>query len=78
MKAEKLETIPIYPEERECHVPTANRILEVFEGLQYHELMEANSVRARFDPKLTPLQRSLLHLLGIPRNAYLGMASEVD
>lgn len=39
MKAAKLDVLPLYPEDRECHAPTANRILEVFEGIQRHDLL---------------------------------------
>jgi transposase len=74
MKAEKLRVLPLYPEDRECQAPTANRILEVFENLQRHDLMEGATLRKCFEPKLTPLQEDLLRLLGAPRNTY-GLAT---
>ena len=74
MKAEKLKVLPLYPEDRECQAPTANRILEVFENLQRHELMEGATLHKCFEPKLTQLQEDLLRLLGAPRNTY-GLAS---
>jgi transposase len=70
MKAEKLKVLPLYPEDRECQAPTANRILEVFENLQRHELMEGTTLHKCFEPKLTPLQADLLRLLGAPRDTY--------
>jgi len=76
MKAEKLRVLPLYPEDRECQAPTANRILEVFENLQRHDLMEGATLRKCFEPKLTPLQEDLLRLLGAPRNTY-GLATPV-
>jgi hypothetical protein len=74
MKAEKLRVLPLYPEDRECQAPTANRILEVFENLQRHDLMEGATLRKCFEPKLTPLQEDLLRLLGAPWNTY-GLAT---
>ena len=70
MKAEKLTVLPLYPEDRECHAPTANRILEVFETIQRHDLMDGEAVYKCFEPKLTPLQEDLLSLLGAPREIY--------
>jgi len=74
MKAEKLKVLPLYPEDRECHAPTANRILEVFENIQRHDLMEGAVLRQCFEPKLTQLQQDLLRLLGAPRDTY-GLAT---
>ena len=74
MKAAKLEVLPLYPEERECYAPTANRILEVFEGVQRHDLMDGKNIYKCFPPKLTPLQEDLLRLLEVPRARY-GLAA---
>jgi len=74
MKTEKLKVLPLYPEDRECQAPTANRILEVFENIQRHDLMEGAVLRQCFDPKLTQLQQDLLRLLGAPRDIY-GLAT---
>ena len=62
MTAEQIEVLPLYFEERECRAPTAARILEVFENLQHHELVDGGGVRQVFHPKLTPLHRDLLRL----------------
>ena len=70
MKTENLEVLPLYPEDRECHAPTANRILEVFEGIQRHDLMDGDHIHKCFEPKLTPLQGELLRLLGAPSGIY--------
>ena len=72
MKAEGLETLPLYPEERDCRAPTAQRILEVFDSIQRHELLQGGVTRQRFDPGLSPLQRELLRLLGVPPAIYPG------
>ncbi|MGA2081397.1 MAG: hypothetical protein ABSH53_12410 [Holophaga sp.] len=74
MKAEKLDVPPLYPEDRECHAPTANRILEPFEDIRRHDLMDGENLYKCFEPKLTPLQEELLRLLEVPRGLY-GLAA---
>jgi transposase len=70
MKAGNLDVLPLYPEDRECKAPTANRILEVFEGIQRHDLMAGDTLCKSFEPQLTPLQEDLLRLLEVPRGRY--------
>jgi len=72
MEAEGLKGLPLYPEERDCKAPTANRVLEVFENIQRHELLHDGALQQRFEPELTPLQRDLLRLLGAPPSIYPG------
>ena len=78
MKTEKLKVLPLYPEDRECQAPTANRILEVFENLQRHDLMEGPILRKCFEPRLTQLQEDLLRLLGAPRDTYAPIIPALD
>jgi transposase len=74
MKGANLDVLPLYPEDRECKAPTTNRILEVFESIQRHDLMDGKNVYKCFEPKLTPLQEDLLRLLEVPRDLY-GLAA---
>ena len=66
--------LPLYPEDRECKAPTTNRILEVFESIQRHDLMDGEKIYKCFEPKLTSLQEDLLRLLEVPRDRY-GLAA---
>ncbi len=43
MKKNGLESIPIYPESRECYSPTTDRILGIFENLHYHGTIQKSS-----------------------------------
>jgi transposase len=70
MRARQLDALPIYPEERACAAPTAQRILELFEPLQRHELRKKSRVVQRFDPELNERQRLILDLLAIPPSAF--------
>ncbi len=60
-----IKELPLYPEERDCPAPSADRVLEVFSPLQRHLLCKAGRVVQRFDPELTGLQHKLLALLEI-------------
>lgn len=72
MAAEGIPRLPLYPEERLCRAPTANRILDVFEHVQRHELVKDGAIVQAFEPTLTDLQITLLRLLGAPRTIYPG------
>jgi hypothetical protein len=70
MAARGIKKLPLYPEERECRAPSAERIIEAFGGLQRHLLRKDDHVIQRFDPELTALQRTLLGLAGLPTTAF--------
>ena len=73
MTTEGLAGIPLYPELRNCPAPSAPRILEIFDDVQRHELINTNDVDEIvqiFEPQLTPLQQQVLDLLHIPANIY--------
>jgi transposase len=65
-----IKRLPLYPEERECRAPSAERILEIFASLQRHLLRKNDKVLQRLDPELTPLQRKLLGLVGLSPTAF--------
>lgn len=64
------ESLPLYPEERECRAPTARRILEVFSDLQRHLLLKDGQIVQGFMPELSPIQKQVLSLLGISPDGY--------
>jgi len=70
MKAQGLAGIPLYPELRNRSAPSAPRILEIFTGLQRHELHDGDHVVQVFEPELTPLQHQVLDLLHVPATVY--------
>ena len=71
MKAQGLAGIPLYPELRNCPAPSAPRILEIFDDLARHQLIDAdNDVVQTFQPQLTDLQQQVLDLLHIPASIY--------
>ena len=70
MKRQRIEELPIYPEQRPCRRPTTEQILRLFSLAERHTLLSEERAVQNFHPKLTDLQRQLLSLLGIPQSAY--------
>jgi transposase len=72
MAREGLESLPLYPEERPCRRPTARRVIDLFDDIQRHTLVDDSEVPTVFATELTDLQRHILKLLGVPAREYLG------
>lgn len=71
MAREKIEQLPIYPEERDCKAPTAARVFETFGALQRHFLMEKGKSIQTFQPELTEVQKTILRLLGLSVEGFM-------
>lgn len=71
MEAQDIESLPLYPEERDCKAPTAARIFDVFEGLQRHLLTKEGGLVQEFLPELSPLHKEVLSLLDISPRQFL-------
>jgi len=70
MHARKLSVLYLYPEERKCRAPTADKILALFEPLRLHRLSDGERrIKTFWDP-LTDVQRTVLDLLEVPTSAY--------
>jgi transposase len=69
MLREGIEAIPILPEGRLTKTPTAPRVLEQFSGVSWYEFERGDETVA-FPIELTPLQKQLLHLLGMDPRTY--------
>lgn len=63
-------TVPLYPEQRLCKAPTAERILELFGGLRRHRLLQGGKEVDRFQDKLPTSGTEVLDLLGVNREAF--------
>lgn len=70
MKREGRASLPIYPEERECVKPTAEKILQLFDGFRRSRLFEGEALIDCFWDEMSAVQRSLLRLLSVPRKEY--------
>lgn len=64
MKASGVATLPLYPEGRPCRQPTAARVFDAFENVQRHTLTLNGQPSQILVTQLSPLQRTVLELLG--------------
>lgn len=70
MHRDGVETLALYPEERKTARPTAEQVFRLFSHTQRHVLEHDGEYLRAFEPELTVLQRQVLDLLAVPRNAY--------
>jgi transposase len=71
MREAGVDSLPLYPEERDCKAPTTRRIIDLFENIQFHELeVPGKESPTRFATELSPLQREVLRLLDVPESDY--------
>jgi len=68
----KVDRLRFYPEGRACSYPTVPRLIEIFEDVHRHHLKGETEPVVVLTTELTPLQRTILRLLGIPQSAYDG------
>jgi len=69
MEQEDIESIPIYPEERECRAPTSPRIFELFNNVDWFRHVGTNE-EIVYPVRLLPIQEQVLKLLGVPKTVY--------
>ena len=70
MEREGMESLPLYPEGRDCRRPTTRRLIDVFGPLQRHVLSRRGEESVVLLTKLAPLHRKILHLLGLTMTIY--------
>lgn len=70
MAAGKIDALPLYPEGRACKAPSTRRLLDVFDNIQRHELIQKGTPQTKLVTDLSPLQVQVLKLLGIDPESY--------
>jgi transposase len=70
LEASDYETIPLYPEHRDCRAPTTRRVLDIFETVQRHKLSSGSGPSQTFVTQLTPLQRQIATWFSIKPRDY--------
>jgi hypothetical protein len=65
----RLKELPLYPEQRLCKQPTTEQMLRLFSLAERHVLTRSGRTLQLFETDLTPLQRQVLDLLGVPGSA---------
>jgi len=69
LKHSEYDSLPLYPEHRECHAPTTRRIVDIFETVQRHQLADGDESQT-FVTQLTPLQGQVVKWFDIRPNQY--------
>ena len=70
MEKNGIDCLPLYPEGRLCRAPTTRRVVDLFENVQRHELSDGTSSTKQFLTNLSPIQKEVLSLLGLPIPTY--------
>lgn len=70
MKQRRLRSIALYPEDRDCSAPTADKILDLFAPLRRHQLFRGDQAVKTFWDPLSDIQRLVLNLLNVPTSEY--------
>lgn len=70
MQRAKIESLPLYPEGRACRRPATRKLLDLFDGVQRHELSLSAGEAEVMVTQLSPLQKKILKLLKIPAKTY--------
>ncbi|HEX2681149.1 MAG TPA: IS1634 family transposase, partial [Candidatus Dormibacteraeota bacterium] len=70
MQKERIEHLPLYPEQRACRRPTTEQVLRLFAHAERHTLHVDTLELKCFEPELSDLQQHILGLLGVPLEAY--------
>lgn len=71
MRREGVDSLPLYPEERHSHRPTAEQIFRLFSHVEGHVFRRGDRTVDVVQPSLTDLQRQILKLLGVTTSRYL-------
>lgn len=71
MKRNGIESLPVYPEQRECRHPTTQSIIRVFSNVEKYELRSKDNMNGEyFPPILSRLQKQILDLMGVPQSIF--------
>jgi transposase len=70
MTTTRRPAIALYPEERDCPAPSAQRILDIFADHTRHHLYRNGRTVQVFNPQLDSRQRAVLQLLGLRPTTY--------
>ena len=67
MRREGIESLPLYPEERRCHQPTAEQIFRLYSHVEGHVMTHGRNTEI-LQPMLNEIQLQVLKLLGVPKS----------
>jgi transposase len=72
MNRNGIESLPVYPEQRECKQPTTQSIIRVFNDVEKYEIQaEEGNNSEYFPPSLSSLQKQILDLMEVPQSIFM-------
>ncbi len=69
MRRDSINSLPLYPEGRQCHFPTMFDIVRLFRGVERYEVYEGDDIKI-FPAQLNKIQTQVLKLLDVPLALY--------
>lgn len=73
MKTQGLSSIPIYPEDRACQRPTADKVYDLFRDVRLQTITDGKGNLRKFPDDLSDTQKLVLKLLEIKPSRYFKM-----
>jgi transposase len=70
MASAGIDSLPLYPEDRPCKAPCAQRLMEIFGNVQRHVLRPKTGPEQVLITQLSDFQKTLLRLMGLPERNY--------
>jgi transposase len=70
MTLDGTKSLSLYPEEREAHQPTTNKIIDIFDGVSTYSIIQDGQVVEAFKDDLTDTQRTILRYLNISESQF--------
>jgi len=70
MKEREIDSIPIYPEDRACKSPTADKLLDLFSDVRLQHICRGGRVIQTVPDALSQKQRLVLGLIGLEPESY--------
>ena len=72
MERKELDSIPLYPENRACKSPTADKLLDVFNDVRLQYICSNGQIIQTVPDVLSQKQRLVLGLIGLKQEKYFG------
>jgi hypothetical protein len=70
MTLDGTQSLSLYPEEREAHQPTTNKIIDIFDSVSTYSIIQDGQVVEEFKDDLTDTQRTILRYLNISESKF--------
>ena len=70
MTLDGTKSLSLYPEEREAHQPTTNKIIDIFDGVSTYSIIQDGQVVEEFKDDLTDTQQTILRYLNISESQF--------